>query len=275
MSKPRRSWPRALGVAKPTTERTGGISRKTLAALAAVVTLLAAVAVVTALAATSPTSGSAARDSQIDKEVDALLAGIPQAGNTLGRPNAPVTLQVFGDLECNDVQHWVLRLLPAIIRKYVRPGILKIQYRSFRTDTLIRPVFVNQQQAALAAGAQDKLWNFIEIFYHEQGPEYTPYVTERYLDAIATQVPGLDLTHWHTERVIGRFAARVVSDDRTARTEGFHDTPAFMIGHTGGRLRKLVGREIIKYFHQPNPVSLINVEDLHKAINELHLPPTA
>ena len=34
----------------------------------------------------------------VTSEVTALLAGIPQAGNALGRPTAPVTLQYFGDL---------------------------------------------------------------------------------------------------------------------------------------------------------------------------------
>ena len=39
-----------------------------------------------------PASGAA--------QVDALLAGIPQKGNTLGNPKAPVTLQEFADLQC-------------------------------------------------------------------------------------------------------------------------------------------------------------------------------
>ncbi len=33
-------------------------------------------------------------------EVKTLIGGIPQSGNTLGDPNAPVTLKYFGDLEC-------------------------------------------------------------------------------------------------------------------------------------------------------------------------------
>jgi hypothetical protein len=51
----------------------------------------------------------------------------------------------------------------------VRGGELKIEYRSLETATREPEVFKAQQLAALAAGKQDRMWNFIETFYHEQG----------------------------------------------------------------------------------------------------------
>jgi protein-disulfide isomerase len=212
-------------------------------------------------------------DARVEQEVKDLLAGVPQEGNTLGRPEAPVTLQIYADLECLTVKLWVVSLLPPIIRKYVRPGILKIQYRSLKTDTHNPGVFVNQQAAALVAGIQNKLWTFAETFYYEQGKEYTHYVTERYLDRIARQIPGLNLARWHSERATGRLTAQVVTDDQIARTIGFHDTPGFMIGRTGGKLRDFVGRIVILEFpgfgRMRYPVSLIDTQDLKKAIKEL------
>jgi protein-disulfide isomerase len=214
-------------------------------------------------------NSSAASERQVDRDVGALLAGIPREGNTLGRPAAPVTLQVFGDLECYDARHWFVKYLPAIIQEFVRPGIVKIQFRSFKTDTHNPTTFINQQSAALAAGTQNKLWSFIETFYHEQGQEYTPYATESYLNNIARQVPGLNRSRWHAERVTGRLSSRVVSDDRTARTLGFHDTPAFRIGRTGVPLKNFSGREIILYAGQKNPVSLVDAQDVRTATREL------
>ena len=67
---------------------------------------------------------------------------------------------------------------------------MKIVYRSLETDTKNaggRVEFMEQQGAALAAGRQDKLWNFIDVFYREQGPEFTGYVTDRFLHLIAVQ----------------------------------------------------------------------------------------
>jgi protein-disulfide isomerase len=208
-----------------------------------------------------------------DREVGSLLGGIPQQGNALGRPTAPVTLQVFGDLECLTVKNWVITLLPAIIQQFVRPGLVQIQYRSFKTDTHNLEVFLNQQSAALAAGAQKKMWNFIETFYYEQGKEYTPYATEGYLDGIAGQVPGLSRARWHRDRENAGLAERVVADDQSIRALGFHDTPAFMIGRTGGLMKKLTGRHIVLQFpgysRMRNPLSLIDALDLRKAIQAL------
>ncbi len=97
--------------------------------------------------------------------------------------SAPVTLRVYSDLECFTARGWVVELLPAIIKRYVRSGEMRIEFRSFKTDTRNPTTFLNQQTAAIASGAQGKLWNFVETFYYEQGEEYTPYVTERYARA--------------------------------------------------------------------------------------------
>jgi len=68
-------------------------------------------------------------------EVAAQLAGIPQRGNTLGDPRAPVTVQFFGDLQCPYCRPFTLEVLPSLIQSYVRPGKLKIAYRSRRPAT--------------------------------------------------------------------------------------------------------------------------------------------
>lgn len=98
--------------------------------------LVLAAVVVGSVLLISPNSSGAGQDARFDHEVSALLAGIPQEGRTLGAPAAPVTLQLFADLKDDDSQRWVLTLLPAIIDEFVRPGILKIEYRSYKTNTI-------------------------------------------------------------------------------------------------------------------------------------------
>ena len=106
-------------------------------------------------------------------QVDALLAGVPQSGNVLGDPKAPVTLQYYGDLECPICKEFTLGALPSLIQKYVRAGKLKIEYRSLETATREPETFKSQQIAALAAGKQNKMWHYLELFYHEQGQKRT------------------------------------------------------------------------------------------------------
>ena len=165
--------------------------------------------------------------------VNATVGGIPQKGNVLGNPNAPVTLVYYGDLECPICKEFTLEALPSIVQKQVRTGKLKIEYRSLETATREPEVFRTQQVAALAAGKQNKMWNFLETFYHEQGEEDTGYVTESYLQGLAQQVPGLNLTTWTADRSEPALANQVAADAQAANSLGFTGTPSFQLGKSG------------------------------------------
>jgi protein-disulfide isomerase len=171
--------------------------------------------------------------------VISLLQGIPQNGITLGNASAPVTIQYFGDLECPICKQFTLGALPSVIQKYVRTGKVKIEYRSMQTATRERETFQTQQVAALAAGKQNLMWHYIELFYHEQGEEGSGYVTESYLQGLAAQVPGLSLSNWSSARNDPAYANQVISDAQAANQSGFTGTPSFLIGKTGGSMQKL------------------------------------
>lgn len=182
-------------------------------------------------------AGSHEANAQV-KVVEGIVNGIPQKNNVLGSPTAPVTLQYFGDLECPICREFTLGALPQIIQKWVRAGKLKIEYRSLETATREPETFRTQQTAALAAGLQDKMWYFVELFYHEQGEEDSGYVTESYIQGLAKQVPGLNLTKWQEDRSDPTLATQLQSDTQEANNRGFTGTPSFLIGKTGGAMTK-------------------------------------
>jgi protein-disulfide isomerase len=165
-----------------------------------------------------------------------LLAGIPQTANALGPATAPVTLEYFGDLECPFCKEFTLHGLPSIIERWVRIGNLRILYRALETATREPDVFVAQQVAALAAGRQDKEWNFIETFYREQGEEGSAYVTEAFLNEVAGQVRGLDLPRWTSDRRDGELANEITEDEEAAEAAGLNGTPSFLIGKSSDRM---------------------------------------
>jgi protein-disulfide isomerase len=173
-----------------------------------------------------------------ERAVNASLGGIPQSGNALGEPTAPVTLEYFGDLECSICKDFALGALPSLIRTWVRSGKLRIEYRSLQTATREPEMFKSQQVAALAAGEQNKLWHFVETFYREQGEEGSGYVTESYLQGIAKQVPGLNLPQWTSDRNEPALASQIASDAQAANSAGFTGTPSFLIGRSGGAMTK-------------------------------------
>ncbi len=176
-------------------------------------------------------------------------------------------LQVFLDLKDPDSRFWFLHHLSAIIHDQVRTGALKLEYRAYKTNTFRPQTFVKEQTAALAAGAQNKLWNYIDTFYHEQGSEFIGYVTEPYLESIARQIPGLNLARWRSDRHTGRREEQTTGEDRTARALGLHVTPSFRIGKTGGAMHSFSGHAVIKYGEQ-HPIALPTTWDIGKAIRE-------
>jgi protein-disulfide isomerase len=218
------------------------VRRKRLTQLGIVAAIVVVAIVVIAVAAggggKSGPPKSKGEETKVAGEVVSLVGGIPESANVLGSPSAPVTLDYFGDLECPICKEFTLGALPTLVQKYVRTGKLRIVYRSLETATAEPEVFRTQQTAALAAGRQEKMWYFVELFYHEQGQEKTGYVNEAYLLKLARQVPGLSLSKWQTERTEGGFGKQLEEDAQAATSQGFNGTPSFMIGKTGGTLKK-------------------------------------
>jgi protein-disulfide isomerase len=86
-------------------------------------------------------------------------------------------------------------------------------------------VFNTQQVAAYAAGKQNLFWDYAELFYREQGQEDTGYVTTKYLNGLASQIPNLNLSKWQTEQKDPTLLAQVQGDAQAASTDGFSATP--------------------------------------------------
>jgi protein-disulfide isomerase len=234
--------PQTLHEAGKKLESAGGMRRtrlRQLAAVAAIVLATLAVVVIAAGGSSSPPKPGSAQATTTAQAISALLAGIPQNANTLGRPTAPVTLEWYGDLECPFCREFTLGTLPSIINQWVRSGKLKIEYLSMETATREPKVFQTQQVAALAAGMQNKMWNFIETFYHEQGEEDSGYVTEQYLHGLATQIPGLNVTLWSEDRYDPELATQVAAERQAATRARFRGTPTFLIGRSRENMTRL------------------------------------
>ena len=82
----------------------------------------------------------------------------------------------------------------------MRPGKVQVVYRRFQTAT--RDQQTVPAPAGRGAGRRPAaaFWNYAELFYHEQGQEDSGYVNESYLDALAQQVPGLNMNTWKNDR---------------------------------------------------------------------------
>jgi protein-disulfide isomerase len=174
---------------KPPPHRPAQRNRNLLVALAgaaAVVVVLVVVSVVVAgggdddSTTTTPTTGG----------VTALFDGIPQNGDVLGAKSASVTLIQFEDLQCPICRRYQEEGFSGIVTEYVKPGKVKIRFAGL--------AFLGEDSEkalsyVLAAGHQDKLWQYAAALYANQGDENSGWVTDDLLEQLAGAV-GLDWT---------------------------------------------------------------------------------
>jgi protein-disulfide isomerase len=240
--KQRREQARAERKALEEAEAAGAARRKRLTQLGAVVGVVVVAIVIVLIASGGGGGGGKVETGKkalpLVTKVEAEVGGIPQNGDTIGAPAAPVTLQYFGDLQCPICKDFTLGALPTLLQKWVRADKLRIEYRSLETATREPEIFKAQQVAALAAGKQNKMWQYMELFYNQQGEESSGYVTEKFLQGLAQQVPGLNLTQWTSERSSATLNNQIAADAQAANNAGFNGTPSFLIGKTGGKMEK-------------------------------------
>lgn len=191
-------------------------------------------------------TGSGVSKKQVKQEVAGLLDGIPQRGAVLGSPSAPVTVWVYADLECPTVKLFVENYLPPIVETWVRNGDLRLDYRSLKTDTLDEEVFFKQETAALAAGRQDRMWDYLLTFVRQQGEVRTDYATNEFLGEIASQIPGLELAKWNSDRYDALLSKQVALGVHSGLTNGLRSTPSLRIGFTEGQAYRRVDSPSIK-----------------------------
>ena len=158
------------------------------------------------------------------------LKGIPQNGMVLGDPRAKVRLIEFGDLKCPVCKGFSEEIVPKVIDSKVRSGEAKIEFKNF---TIIDEESTPAGAAAIAAGEQGRAWNFIELFYRNQGLETSSYVTDEFLTEIARGAGVPDIGKWNEARKSRLVLGLVQRTTAEAEKLGFTGTPSFAVEGPG------------------------------------------
>jgi protein-disulfide isomerase len=222
--------------------RAGGslivLTRGLLGASLAVAAVLASGLIATSLiGAGSSEAGSVASPTAQPAGEPALLRGLPQDGRVLGSPDAPVTLVEYADLQCPYCAQWARGAFPELVRDYVRPGRLRIEFRGL---AFLGPDSEVALRTALAAGEQDRLWDMLHLLYANQGGENAGWVTQDLLDRIGGAVPGLDRARMLGQRWSAPVERELAAAAAAAERDRVSGTPAFFVGPTGGKLEPVM-----------------------------------
>lgn len=200
-------------------------SRRWILLTAVVAVALGIAAVLIAVSSSGP---STARQSPA--AIEQLFAGIPQHGALLGQPSAPVKVTEFADLQCPFCRDYTLSIFPRIVRRYVRTGKVSIRFDFMNR---LGPQSDVAAKAGVSASDQNMLWNFIDVFYNDQGVERTGYVTSSFLAKIGDSIPGFDTSRMMRDRIRPAAAAAVREDQVRAVRDGAKGTPSFLIQRAG------------------------------------------
>ena len=204
----------------------------------AVLVLVVAIVVSSNGAKKANTKVTASTKAAAQKVVAAELAGIPQSGNVLGKASAPITLTEYGDLVCPICRDFAVTTEPGIIKSLVKTGKAKLVYRGFETasQTANNSEYPATQVAARSAGLQGREWNYILLMYREQPQtldgqpaEEVSYITPKYLQDLAAQVPGLNLIKWEANLGSQTLANDVTVDGQAALASGAQGTPTVAV----------------------------------------------
>lgn len=130
-------------------------------------------------------------------EVQQLVGGIRQLGPRLGREDAPVTVELFSDVQCEPCAEYQLETIDPLIADEVRGGDVKLIFHHYSMDP-DRATGVGGF-GAVAAGLQDHEWQFVELFMRNQDAAPNDVISQPFLDQIANGVLNLNVEQWQRD----------------------------------------------------------------------------
>jgi protein-disulfide isomerase len=122
-----------------------------------------------------------------------IFGGVPQAGDRLGSSNAPVSVQLFADLQCGSCRDEFLALLPGLVEGYARPGDAKLLMRHYSVaENPLELGFFGAE----AAAAQGYGWQYAYLFFRNQKEAERFGIGDEFLESLAGSIGELNVGEW-------------------------------------------------------------------------------
>jgi protein-disulfide isomerase len=171
---------------------------------------------------------------------NALFQGIPQNGLVLGKPSAPVEMEMFIDVQCPICQFYEINYLPTIVQTYIRTGKVQLHLEPWAFIGGQGSQSFSGRLGLIAASFQNKGFEYAKVLYDNQGTEDTGWLTATMMKTIAASVNGLKLQEWSTDTSGSRAQAIAHGVDVLATRDRVGGTPTVLVGRTGGTLSNVL-----------------------------------
>lgn len=185
--------------------------------------------------------GASLSGSARDAQAGSALAATDLTHPSIGDAEAPVTLVQYSDFKCPFCGRYAREVEPALIERYVEPGLLRIEWHDFPAQG---SESTSLAIAARAADAQGRFWDFHEAVFADQAARWTDERIHALVDVL-----GLDRQQFEADVRAGGYGLAVRADYEAGMQAGVRGTPGFFVN----------GRPI--YGAQPLSVFVDAIED--------------
>jgi protein-disulfide isomerase len=126
-------------------------------------------------------------------EAQEIFGGVPQEGDRLGSSDAPVSIQVFNDLQCSSCREDFLSTIPGLVNGPVRAGDVQLLYRHYSVSESPQELGF---YGAEAAAQQGYGWQYTYLFFRNQEEAKRFGIDQDYLDSVAGGIEELNEPEW-------------------------------------------------------------------------------
>lgn len=169
-------------------------------------------------------------------EAQEIFGGVPQEGDRLGSSDAPVTIQVFNDLQCSSCREDFLATIPGLVNAYARPGDVKLLMRHYSVaENPLELGFFGAE----AAAEQGYGWQYTYLFFRNQDEAERFGVDQDFLDSVAGGIEELNEPEWlgdleEDAGSSGPIARRLEGYDELGSGLGIRTRQAAIVSGPGG-----------------------------------------
>lgn len=170
------------------------------------------------VATAAPMSDSARQNALLERADRARIQGDSAA---------KVWIVEISDFECPFCRQWHEETYPAVLRDYIRTGVVRMAYVNFPLGQ--HPHAMPAAEAAMCSAAQDRFWPMHDAIFNTQQKWVSLQDAMPLYDSLATSI-GVDMSQWR-DCIKSQVMRRLIGADRgRALTAGVGSTPTFFVG---------------------------------------------
>jgi protein-disulfide isomerase len=160
-------------------------------------------------------------------ETQSLIGGIQQDGDRLGPPDAPVSVQIFNDLQCDPCSDWHRDVVVPLIRGPVRAGQIQLVFHHFPISAASG--FFLGSYGAVAAAKQDDEWQFIQLFFLNQEEAKKRAADQEFLNNVARAILNFNVEQWQNDMKDPDVEQTLKDDEKLAADRHLPAEPAVVV----------------------------------------------